>query len=568
VKSVDRGLFLLLRNQVRSRARQSSRLWKEYKRRRRASPGGRLSLPLWFSRLLWPLILVFTLPGITGRVGVTLLLAMLALYCSGTTFLRAAGLRNRLYWSNELLLALHYPLKDQQFFRWQVREWLVSHLPVFFLSAMAYLYVTIHSGSDVPPFARAMLSAITQTAIVITLSLAQLLWLPRIWTKPVLAFYASLVCIFSFPTQFASLGGNALFFLPATWVNLWFAAPHSWRSDSVFLLIPLGLLAAADAWLVRSLEKTYPRTELTLVLQHAFQEQALEDETPTSQRDESVATFGRDYAVARERLASLHNRTILEGELTNSGFNWTAGHWTTRLAGHWLTPRQRVVAEFLSANSIDTWKGRWKLAIQLTAVGILLCLVPFAVPLWLSLCVFIAAAFTGAPLLGGRWPGLAPGWFGFARLQPSAGYPIGYTEASLSMMKVNAARLFGFIPIAVAAGLFIGWRYFGEPLTGVLVGAQVVLASFAVQPYCSLFHHSVGTNDTKRLNWTSVLLACALVANVVFFIPAAIFFFAFNRFLLAWTVGPILLFLLSFSMWRFYGFLYGRRSIDLLALSR
>ena len=182
----------------------------------------------------------------------------------------------------------------------------------------------------------------------------------------------------------------------------------------------------------------------------------------------------------------------------------------------------------------------------------------------LSLSVFIIAAFTGAPLLGGRWPGLTPGWFGFARLQPLAGYPIGYLEASLSMMKVNAVRLLGFTPTALTAGLLIGWRYFAQPMNGLLIAGQIVLTSFAVQPYCSLFHHSVGTNDTKRLNWTSSLLACALIANVVLLIPVAIFFFAFNRSLLSWIVGPLVLSLLSFSMWRFYGFLYSRHKIDLI----
>lgn len=563
MKSVDRGLFLLLRNQVRSRARKSSRLWKEYKRRRRARPAGRFTLPLWLSRLFWPLILVFSLPGIIGRVGPDSLLAMLALYCSGTTFLRAAGLRNRLYWSNELLLALHYPLKDQEFFRWQVREWIVSHLPVFLVSAMAYLYVAVHGVPGAALFTWALLCALAQTVIVITLSLSQALWLPRIWTQPALALYALIVCIFSFPRQLSSLGGKALSILPASWVNLWFASSHIWARDLILPLISIGLLAALDAWLVRSLEKGYPRTELTLVLQHVFQEQATEQEPTSSPPNENPA-FGRDYAVAQERFASLHNRNVVGDLLTKSGFDWTAGYWTTRLAGRWLTPRQRLVAEFLSANSIDAWKGRWKRAIQLTAVGVFLCLIPIGVPLWLSLSIFIIAAFTGAPLLGGRWPGLTPGWFGFARLQPLAGYPIGYLEASLSMMKVNAVRLLGFTPMTLAAGLLIGWRYFGQPMSGLLIAGQIVLTSFAVQPYCSLFHHSVGTNDTKRLNWTSSLLACALIANVVLFIPAAIFFFAFNSSLLSWIIGPLFLSLLSLSMWRFYGFLYSRHKIDLI----
>jgi hypothetical protein len=132
------------------------------------------------------------------------------------------------------------------------------------------------------------------------------------------------------------------------------------------------------------------------------------------------------------------------------------------------------------------------------------------------------------------------------------------------MMKVSAVRILGFTPAALAAGLLVGWRYFGQPATGLLISAQLVLTSLAVQPYCMLFLHSAGTNDTKRINWTSALFACALIANAVVFLPAAILFFAFNWSLVTWIMGPPVLALLSLSMWRFYGFLYSRHQIDLI----
>jgi hypothetical protein len=95
VKSIDRNGFVLLRNQARARAKQRSRLWKEYKRRRRARPAGRFTVPLWLARVFGALMLVFILPGIVGRVGTNSLLAMLALYCSGTAFLRGRDQRCR-----------------------------------------------------------------------------------------------------------------------------------------------------------------------------------------------------------------------------------------------------------------------------------------------------------------------------------------------------------------------------------------------------------------------------------------------------------------------------------------
>jgi hypothetical protein len=565
VKSVDRSVFVRLRNQARSRARQNSRLWKEYKRRRRARPGGRFTLASWLPRAFQLLILLLFIPGIARRVGTDSLLVMVALYCSGTPFLRASSLRNRLYRSTELFIVLHYPVRDREFFRWQVREWLVSCLFVFFLSATAYVCVAVYRGADAAQFAWALLGGLAQTAVVVTLSLSQVLWLRRMWTQPALALYALIVCIFSFPKELSALGGKALVILPATWVNLWLVSSDI-GTGTVVMSISIAVLAALDTWLVRSLEKGYPRTDLTLIVEHAFHDQGAEDDLTSPSTNENAATFGRDYAVTQERFASLHNRTVVFDQLT-SDLDWNAGHWTTQITGRWLTPRQRLVAEFLSANAVDAWKGRMKLAVQLTAAGVFLCLIPFALPLWLSLSAFIIAAFAGAPLSGGAWPGLRPGWFGFARMQPLAGYPIGYVEGSLSMMKVNAVRLLGFVPEALIAGLVLGWRYFGQPTTGLLISAQIVLTSLAVQPYCTMFLYSAGTDDTKRLNWTSALFAGAFIASAVIFVPAVIVFFAFNRSPLSWMTVPPVLALVSFSMWRFYGFLYSRHQIDLAATS-
>ena len=489
---------------------------------------------------------------------------MLALYCSGTAFLRAAGLRSRLYSSSELFLALHYPLADREFFRWQVREWLIACLPVFLLSATSYLCVAIYSGGGSILIASALVGGLAQTVVVITLSLSQERWLTRIWTQPALALYALIACIFSFPRELASLGGKALAFLPATWVNLWISSSEIGTRNVILMLMPIGLLAVLDAWLIRSLEKGYPRTDVTLMFRHAIREQDEGDESAWLPTAQDPPGLGRDYAIAQERFASLRNRTVVADHLSKSDFDWTAGHWTTRVAGRWLTPRQRLLAEFLSAHAIDAWKDAAKRGVRLAAVGALLCVIPFEVPLWLSLCVFIVAALTSAPVLGGVWPGLTPGQFGSARLQPLAGYPIGYVEASLSIIKVNAVRLLGFTPMALIAGVLVGWRYFEQPATGLLISAQIVLTSVAVQPYCIMLLHSAGTNDTTRFNGTAVLFACALIANALLFVAVTIAFFAFSRSLVSWITGPVALALLPWSMWRFYGFLYSRHQIDLV----
>ncbi|MGA2419236.1 MAG: hypothetical protein ABSG69_04085 [Candidatus Acidiferrum sp.] len=174
------------------------------------------------------------------------------------------------------------------------------------------------------------------------------------------------------------------------------------------------------------------------------------------------------------------------------------------------------------------------------------------------------AGILGAHVFGGQWPGLTVPQIHLGRMQLAVGYPVGYMEASIAMMKLNAVRLLTFTPFGVAAGLLLGLRYLGDSFSGFLLALQVMVIALAAQPYGSLARHSVGTNDTKSLNRTSLVLLLGAIVNVVLFGLVAAFFLAENRTVVAWTAGPILLFLLSLSMWRFYGFLYSRRQIDLL----
>jgi hypothetical protein len=489
---------------------------------------------------------------------------MLVLYCSGTPFLRATILNDRLSRSSELVTALHYPVRDRDFFRWQVGEWLVTCSPVFLLAATSYVFVAAYDGVVAAPLVvLALLGGLVQAVIVITLSLSLTLWFRHIRPQPLLALYVLMACIFYFPTAFAPLNGKTLICLPATWVNLWFTSFELGPWNVILVLASIGLLAAVDARLLWSLAKGYPQTDVTLVLEQIFHPPANEDDL-ASPSGQDRTPFGHDYAVAQEQFAALRNRAVAVDLPTKSDVDWKAGHWTTRLAGRWLTPRQRVVAEFLSANAIDTWRSREKRGVQFAAFGVFLCAIP-AVPFWLPLSVFIMAALTGAPVWGGRWPGLTAGGYGFTRLQSVAGYPIGYVEASLSIMKVNAIRLVGFAPTALIAGLSIGWRYFGQPMTGLFISAQIVLISLAVQPYCSVFLHSAGTNDTRQLNWTTLAFACALIASVLIFGLGIILFFAFDTAAVRWVTGAAVVVLVPWSTWRFYGFLYFRHRIDLIA---
>jgi hypothetical protein len=489
---------------------------------------------------------------------------MLALYCSGTIFFRAKTLTSALYSSSELFVALHFPLSDNAFFRWQVRNWILSQVSVFLLSSVIYVHAAVHVAVEDEAFLYALpFIAMLQSLVVIALALAESLWFPRTRPQIGLVFYALILGVVFLPAQLTGGGTVVLSVLPASLVNRLFLSLQG-GSPAVLALLVVSTLGvgAVDIVLVHALWRTYPRSELTALLEWHTQERDQEKET-ASQTSVGGGSFGHDYAVAQERFAALRNRAAIERQLEQVPAESVQDDWTSRLAARWLTTRERAIAGFLSSGAGDGWRGRWKFALYLTAVGALLCVLPLSIPFWLALGSFILASMCGAPLLGGKWPALTVGRFGFSLLQPCVGYPLGYFEASKVMMKWNAARLVGYVPIAYAGGLLIGWRYFSSPFLGILIATQIVVLEFALQPYFCAFQHSSGTNDTKRFNRTSALLACALIVNIVFFVPTAILFFAFGQSPMAWAVGLPGLFLLSFSMWWFYGYLYSRGRIDL-----
>lgn len=564
MKSVERKFYWKLCRMARAQARGNAKLWKEYKRQRKNRASGRLTLPAWFAHVMWPLILLFVMPGVSSRVGTNGFLAMLALYCSGTIFFRAKTLTNALYSSRELFVALHFPLSDNAFFRWQVRNWLLSQASVFLLSSMIYVYAAVHVGVEDEAFLYSLpFIAMLQSLVVTALALAQPLWFPRTRPQIGLVFYALILGVVFLPAQLTEGGAVVFSVLPASLVNRLFLSLHGGSPGVLALLVVCTLgVGAVDIFLVRALGRTYPRSELTALLEGHNQERDEEKET-ASRTSVGGSSFGHDYAVAQERFAALRNRAAIERQLAQMSPECEQDHWTSCLAARWLTKRERAVAGFLSPGAGDGWRGRWKFALYLTGAGALLCVLPLPIPFWLALGSFVLASMCGAPLLGGKWPALTVGRFGFSLLQPCAGYPLGYFEVSKVMMKWNAARLVGYAPIAYAGGLLIGWRYFSSPFLGILIGTQIMVLEFALQPYFCLFQHSSGTNDTKRFNRTSALFACALIVNVVLFVPAVIMFFAFGQSAAAWVLGPPALFLLSYSMWWFYGFLYSRGHIDL-----
>jgi hypothetical protein len=569
MKSVDQALFRSLRRQARKSAHSSPSLWKEYKRRRRARPGGRNILPPWLQKWLWPFAMVVFVPALAPRLGMPLLLALLALYCSGTVFLRAAGLRSRLYSSIDLFVALHFPVGDDAFFSWQIRGWLASLFPLTLISGFIYYWSSLDRPLDSAFWLAATLAALLQTLSVAAFSLAAVLYRSRVSVNPALVFYGLIGIGLAFPTALADSARTLVLFLPAGWFNALFAYGFSHAETGIpLLLFALGTFAVLDYYLLRSLRASYPQSSPIALLERRFDEETPESDSHLVQAVDSAEPLSSDYIEAREQFSAARNRRKVEAGIAAPLFDWESGNWMIRLAGRWMTSRERVVVTFLRAGRLDVSRNRWRFTAAMAATTVLICVLRVDLPIAMPLITSLVAAISFVPIFGGSWPGWSPSSIGFMSAAPAGGYPISYREASLAISKCNAPFFLGFLPFALLMGAAMGWRFLDSASDGAIYSVQTVLLLLAIQPYCTMLIHSQSTNDTRGFNLTSLSLMAALILNILVFLPAAVVFFIGHRHPLAWAICPLVMFLMPSGMWRFYEFLYNRGRIDLLANAR
>jgi hypothetical protein len=345
VKSVNRKLYWKLRREIRTYARRDAGVWKEYKRQRKKGDSGRWTLPGWFARSLWPLALIFVVPPLSRRLGTPEFLVMLALYCTGTIFFRANSLSTALYSSGELFVALHFPVSDRAFFRWQVRNWLLVQVNLFLLSSMIYSYAAAKAGAknDEAFFYAIPFAALLQTCVVIAFALSKIRWFPKVPLGIGLVFHAMILGVVLFPGQVVGSGALLLSILPASLVTrLFLSLQHGSAMQFAALVVSILGVGVYDVLLVRTLARGYPRSDLTSLLNREAQNQENEEERASPAPGETGGSFGRDYALGQERFAALRNREAIERLLAQGTTGLNADHWTSRLAAGWMTAREQT----------------------------------------------------------------------------------------------------------------------------------------------------------------------------------------------------------------------------------
>ena len=246
------------------------------------------------------------------------------------------------------------------------------------------------------------------------------------------------------------------------------------------------------------------------------------------------------------------------------GADWTRLGWIERIVAGLLTDRQKVVAEFMLVDDLGSWSKKWRTAAIVTAMGVALTLATPSLPSWLFFLPMVFAGFMSAPILGGSWPGFkGPTASGFV-LPAYASFPIGYGEISRVMLKTNVIRALTWAPLAIIYAVALARRLGYSFGYGTAIGCDVVLILMALQPVIVAGHFSSGSNDTRQINWQTILFfGFALVLLITMLVATFMMFIVPTLSVQAIAIAVV--FTMSLAGWAAYKMLLERGRIDLLS---
>ncbi len=142
----------------------------------------------------------------------------------------------------------------------------------------------------------------------------------------------------------------------------------------------------------------------------------------------------------------------------------------------------------------------------------------------------------------------------------TAEYP--WTESyRAAVVETDRALLKGLHQPLVTQALFYSFEY------GSGIGLDVVLILMALQPVIVAGHFSSGSNDTRQINWQTILFFGFALVLLVIMLVATFMMFIVPTFLVQ-AVAIAAVFTMSLAGWAGYKLLLERGRIDLLSRPR
>lgn len=563
-----------LRRRVCVEIRASPGLRREAKRlkRRRASTFGDSG-----GHLVAMTLLAFIVLSASVDLPAKLMFGVVALWGVGCAFNLANRLLTTLYGAPDLPLLAYHPISDQTVFDWQWAK--CRRFSFWYLADFGVAYAMI-----------AGLTYHTQQAWLTVPVLAVVGWLT------VLALAAFMAAYFPswlrFPLGLPVFG--TLFLVALSWSSLP-ASLQDWIQESsgfVGVVLPTGWLGhairhgLAEGWTIHFLILV-PAAAVVMLLKPArnrlrtrYQFLSLEHGSVSSaviqpagmageHLDESSAAFlpGRSVpptTSVSEIEEGISNRSFLDA------LNWSQLGFLERIGSRWLSPRERLIAESMSAG-VPCWTALWrrggKMLLWVSVLTLLLAQGVREAGKWVLIYGGILAGIHVVPLGSVLSRTFFSHVQGGVKLAFHAGFPVGFREIARASLMVSFIRWVAAIPLVLAYAALLGWYLARNPVAGIGVGVRGLLLVLVTQPAIVALQFSSGTADTARVTlrtlfWVSLAVLCGLIYAGLCF---AVFLAASQL-----TVGICLLLNAGFAygFGAFYAWQLNRNRFDLIQIQR
>jgi hypothetical protein len=541
-----------LRRQVRLELRRSPLLWEDYRQHRTG----------WWKRVrgfqtgfgaIYVFLIVLSAAARAGRP--VLLLTVIAIYALATSLLRSGNYYTRVLRGYDRAVLIALPVLDDDYLRHESRQLIRSWVGAFLLFLLAYGFYAGEYSSLQKDFPAVLTAALLQAVTGLCFGTAVLAYRRKgVDVTSLLPFYGLIIVCLFLSDEGVRFVWSATLVTPAGWVAHGFAALLGAADSSQrFLLIPAFLVAAT---LPLALRKVQVRFLMELdSANHAFDAVYV---SPSVEREEfNLPPADADIEpVLSDVPTPLH--------LPEAPAKSYIGPIEQRIAA-WLSPRERVLSEFMLGGSNGNWSGKWRRAAYFTAAGTLLALAVPDLPSWFMFLPMVIATAMAAPVLGGRWPAFQ-GRFTSGVVVPAYGFfPAGYAEITRVMLKTNLIRSLAWAPLAVVYASALAHREGYSFLYGAEIGAQIAILVATLQPFLIAGHFSSGTNDTRQFNWHGVitiglallLLGIMLGAGIVLFVATSLWIHA---------IAAATVLAASLLAWAGYKRFYERGRVDLLTI--
>lgn len=486
----------------------------------------------WIFRLVVIVMIAFRL--MLGYSGTNTLLALIVLLALGSTFWRASQLLIALVSSTRLRVFAYLPLSNAQVFDLQFVWFLKNSLWSLLDFVIVYAVFAGNVGYGGELLLAAVALGTLQYLVMIAMAVCLVAYLPRQrfeWLA-VLAFLPLMAFIF---------GGSY-----SRMISQWLAAAAQWIPPTGWILFSTGISKSrgfigdwASSLTTAAILVLLPPTWRRLRSRYMPPDFAPDD--AGKQLEGSLQAESFDTTEKYDLLhARIRQREFLRG--------LSEGRWIERFIFRWLTPEERMAAEFLSAG-----KPAWE---RTTFRVILLMICAVAASLYFPgfrnfipmLSLYILVYF-GQMLVVGAWPGMSMRKVGGSVMPVHCVFPVGFWPIVRAMTKANVICLLVLSPVIWVAFYLIGTSNgFGHSAAIAALCLKGICVLFCLLPVLPVMALSAGTNDTSSPR----LLAFFLVAILMVGGCGVAFFFA-SRIVPSALLLAMLVLLSIGALW-----LYGR----------